>query len=74
MKLKNLFIVVLMSAGLFACNSNKEQQTEQARLDSIRQADSMAIVNKQQRIIDSINTVTREQQTIADSIQNLVNN
>jgi len=74
MKLKNLFIVVLMSAGLFACNINNEQKAEELRLDSIRKADSMALVLEQQRLIDSINTVTMEQQAIADSIQNLVNN
>lgn len=63
-----------MSAGLFACNINNEQKAEELRLDSIRKADSMALVLEQQRLIDSINTVTMEQQAIADSIQNLVNN
>lgn len=74
MKLKNLFIVVLMFGGLLACNTNNEQKAEERRLDSIRKADSIALLLEQQRLIDSINTVSLEQQAIADSIQNLVNN
>lgn len=74
MKLKNLFIVVLMFTGLLSCNINKEQKAEELRIDSIRRADSIAALLEQQRLIDSINTVSLEQQAIADSIQNLVNN
>ncbi len=74
MKLKNLFIVILMFIGLLSCNINKEQKAEELRLDSIRRADSIALLQEQQRLIDSINTVSLEQQAIADSIQNLVNN
>ena len=59
--------------SLVACTSN-EQKKSQLRNDSIRKADSLALVYEQQRVIDSINTVTREQQIIADSIHNLVSN
>ncbi len=48
--------------------------SEQMRQDSIRIADSISLVHKQQRAIDSLNTVQHEQQIIADSIEALLNN
>ena len=74
MKLKNLFIVALMVTALLSCNINNDQKAEEHRLDSIRRADSIALLLEQLRLIDSINTVSLEQQAIADSIQSLVNN
>ncbi len=63
---------ILFVAGLatmVACGPSKEQLAEQARLDSIRIADSIALVEAEAiRIQDSINAVLAEQQRIADSI------
>lgn len=73
MNIKKTFIALLIMFSLVACTSN-EQKKSQLRNDSIRKADSLALVYEQQRVIDSINTVTREQQIIADSIHNLVSN
>jgi hypothetical protein len=74
MNLKSLFIAILISGSFSACTSKEKQRSEAFLLDSIRKADSISVVYEQQRLIDSINMVTREQQIIADSINNLVLN
>jgi uncharacterized lipoprotein NlpE involved in copper resistance len=56
---------------MIGCNNNSNEKKEQQRLDSIRNADSMAVI-EQQRIIDSIASVAEEQRIIQDSIMNLV--
>lgn len=74
MKLKSSFIAILITACLVSCSNQKERKVKEAREDSIRKADSVSIVLEKQRIIDSVNLVTREQQIIADSIRNQVTN
>lgn len=74
MNLKLSFIAILITAAFFSCSNQKEQAVQQAKEDSLRRADSVAKLMEQQRIIDSVNLVTREQQIIADSIQNQVTN
>lgn len=68
MKLKPSFIIVLICFVLAGCMNNREQDAEKQRADSIRKADSVAKVLEEQRLIDSVNMVTNEQQIIADSI------
>lgn len=74
MKLKLSFIAILITVGLISCSYQKEQKEKQLKEDSFKRADSISRVMEEQRIIDSINLVTREQQIIADSIQNQVTN
>lgn len=74
MKLKLSFIAILITVGLISCSYQKEQKEKQLKEDSLKRADSISRVMEEQRIIDSINLVTREQQIIADSIQNQVTN
>lgn len=73
MNLKTSFISILILTSLVACN-NYDNQKEKQHLDSIHKADSIAAAVEQQRLIDSVNMVTMEQQIIADSINNQVTN
>lgn len=73
MNLKKKIIAILIFTTLLACNRSN-QQIEKMPLDSIRDADSTAAAIEQQRLIDSVNMVTIEQQIIADSITNQVTN
>lgn len=74
MKLKIHIIVILIVSGLISCTNSQKKQAEQLRQDSIRKADSLSKSIEQQRIIDSVNMVSREQKIIADSIMNQVTN
>lgn len=74
MKLNSLFILILILAGLFACTNNDEQKAQQHKLDSIRRADSIEAAIREQRVIDSVNMVSNEQQIISDSIQSQFDN
>ncbi|MFA6949606.1 MAG: hypothetical protein WCQ70_02875 [Lentimicrobiaceae bacterium] len=68
MKKLSSLLVVAGLATLVACGPSAEQKAEQARLDSIRIADSMALVQEAaQRTQDSINAIAMEEQRIADS-------
>jgi len=56
MKTLSQILVIAGLATMVACGPNAEQLAEQARLDSIRIADSIALVEAEQaRIQDSIN-------------------
>ncbi|MBK6962733.1 MAG: hypothetical protein IPH20_02065 [Bacteroidales bacterium] len=69
MKTLSQILVIAGMATLVACGPSAEQKAEQARLDSIRVADSIAVVEAEaMRVQDSINAVAAEQQRIADSI------
>jgi hypothetical protein len=69
MKTLSQILVIAGMAFLVACGPSAEQKAEQARLDSIRVADSIAAVEAEaMRVQDSINAVAAEQQRIADSI------
>lgn len=70
--IKTLALVTLLSI-MGGCNSPSDQHEKQTDLDSAIIADSLKKVNDQ-RIIDSVNRVTREQQIIADSITNQILN
>lgn len=74
MKLKLLIISIVLVTSLVACNNQSEQNAEQAKLDSIKIADSIALVQEKERVIDSIQAIADEQQIISDSIQNQVSN
>jgi hypothetical protein len=74
MRLKMSFIPILITACLLSCSNQKEQKVKRAREDSLREADSVSKMMEKQRIIDSVNLVTREQQIIADSIRSQVTN
>lgn len=68
MKKLSSLLVVAGLATLVACGPSAEQKAEQARLDSIRIADSMALVQEAaQKAQDSINAIAMEEQRIADS-------
>jgi len=68
MKTLSQILVIAGLATLVACGPSAEQKAEQARLDSIRIADSIAAVEAEaMRVQDSINAVAAEQQRIADS-------
>ncbi len=55
MKTLSMILVVAGLATMVSCGPNAEQKAEIARLDSIRQADSIALVEAEQvRIQDSI--------------------
>lgn len=55
MKILSQILVVAGLATLVACGPSAEQKAEQARLDSIRVSDSIALVEAEQmRIQDSI--------------------
>ncbi|HLO92119.1 MAG: hypothetical protein ACM3ME_04935 [Chloroflexota bacterium] len=69
MKLKTSFIAILITVSMFSCSYPDDQKSQKFKEDSVLKADSVAAQIKQQKIIDSINAVTREQQIIADSIQ-----
>ncbi len=71
---KFIIPALLFLSFTFACNNSSQMNSEQMRQDSIRIADSISLVHKQQRAIDSLNTVQHEQQIIADSIEALLNN
>lgn len=64
MKLKYSFIVVLITASLVSCSNRDEKAVQQNNISVTDSAE-----NEKQRIIDSVDLVTREQQIIADSIQ-----
>lgn len=74
MKLTPRLISIILVLSLIACNNQSEQKAEQAKLDSIRIADSITFVLEKERVIDSIQAIADEQQIISDSIQNQVSN
>lgn len=74
MKLTLRLISIILVLSLIACNNQPEQKAEQAKLDSIRIADSISYVLEKERVIDSIQAIADEQQIISDSIQNQVSN
>ena len=56
MKTLSMILVIAGLATMVSCGPNAEQMAEQARLDSLRIADSIALVEADQaRIQDSIN-------------------
>lgn len=74
MKLKFRIIVILILSCFISCTNSQDKQSEQLRKDSIHMADSLSKAKEQQRIIDSVNMISREQKIIADSIMNQVTN
>ncbi|MFA6949605.1 MAG: hypothetical protein WCQ70_02870 [Lentimicrobiaceae bacterium] len=74
MELKLRIISTIIVLSLIACNNQSEEKAEQAKLDSIRIADSITFVLEKERVIDSIQAIADEQQIISDSIQNQVSN
>lgn len=58
--------------GLIGCNNLSSDAQKKQVIDSIKKADSVNQVNEENRIIDSISTVTKEQEIIQDSIMKLV--
>lgn len=73
MKILSQILVVAGLATLVACGPSAEQKAEQARLDSIRVSDSIALVEAEQmRIQDSIaqaaamDTMMIEEEVIAN--------
>ncbi len=68
MKKLSMILVVAGFATMVSCGPNAEQIAEEARLDSIRQSDSIALVEAEQaRIQDSIN-VAMAADTLVDAI------
>ena len=58
MKKLSMILVVAGFATMVSCGPNAEKVAEGERLDSIRRADSVAMVEAEQaRIMDSINAV-----------------
>ena len=58
MKKLSMILVVAGFATMVSCGPNAEQMAEEARMDSIRMADSIALVEAEQALIqDSINAV-----------------
>lgn len=73
MKLKLSFKAILITVCLFSCSYPNEQKNI-SKEDSIKKSDSIRYEIEKQRILDSIEIVTKEQQIIADSIQHQVVN
>ena len=58
MKKLSMILVVAGFATMVSCGPNAEQRAEELRMDSIRYADSIALVEAEQALIqDSINAV-----------------
>jgi len=74
MKLIYLVTAFFLSTVLISCSNQSEEKSRIQKEDSIRKADSVKQAIEKQRIIDSVNLVMHEQQIIADSIQNQVEN
>ena len=69
MKTLSQILVVAGLATLVACGPSAEQLAEQARLDSIRVADSIALVEAEAaRIQDSINAALAADTTVVEEI------
>lgn len=69
MKTLSQILVVAGLATLVACGPSAEQLAEQARLDSIRIADSIALVEAEAaRIQDSINAALAADTTVVEEI------
>ncbi|KAF5068345.1 hypothetical protein SDC9_21771 [bioreactor metagenome] len=69
MKTLSQILVVAGLATFVACGPSAEQLAEQARLDSIRVADSIALVEAEAaRIQDSINAALAADTTVVEEI------
>ncbi|GAP44374.1 MULTISPECIES: hypothetical protein [Lentimicrobium] len=69
MKTLSQILVVAGLATLVACGPSAEQLAEQARLDSIRIADSIALVEAEAaRIQDSINAALAADTTVVEEV------
>ncbi|KAF5070196.1 hypothetical protein DSECCO2_225260 [anaerobic digester metagenome] len=69
MKTLSQILVVAGLATLVACGPSAEQLAEQARLDSIRIADSIALVEAEAaRIQDSINAALAADTTVVEQV------
>lgn len=69
MKTLSQILVVAGLATFVACGPSAEQLAEQARLDSIRVADSIALVEAEAaRIQDSINAAFAADTTVVEEI------
>ena len=69
MKKLSMILVVAGFATMVSCGPNAEQMAEEARLDSIRMADSIALVEAEQiRIQDSIEFVMANDTTLVEVI------
>jgi hypothetical protein len=69
MKTLSMILVVAGLATMVACGPSAEQLAEQSRLDSIRVADSIALVEAEQaRIQDSINAAMIADTTMVETV------
>ncbi len=69
MKTLSMILVVAGLATMVACGPSAEQLAEQSRLDSIRVADSIALVEAEQaRIQDSINAAMAADTTLIETV------
>lgn len=69
MKKLSMILVVAGFATMVSCGPNAEQMAEEARLDSIRVADSIALVEADQaRIQDSIDAAMAADTTMIEAI------
>ena len=69
MKTLSMILVVAGLATMVSCGPNAEQIAEQARLDSIRTADSIALVEAEMvRIQDSIDAAMAADTTMMEAI------
>lgn len=69
MKTLSMILVVAGLATMVACGPSAEQLAEQSRLDSIRVADSIALVEAEQaRIQDSINAAMAADTTMVETV------
>lgn len=72
MKKTTICLLTLSIFSLIGCNNLSSDAQKKHVIDSIKEADSVNQVNEEKRIIDSISTVTKEQEIIQDSIMKLV--
>lgn len=72
MKKTTICLLTLSIFSLIGCNNLSSDAQKKQVIDSIKEADSVNQVNEEKRIIDSISTVTKEQEIIQDSIMKLV--
>lgn len=69
MKKLSMILVVAGFATMVSCGPNAEKMAEEARLDSIRVADSIALVEAEQaRIQDSIDAAMAADTTMIEAI------
>lgn len=72
MKNTLIFLFLFGAINFTSCNQESSDKKYQHRLDSIRQSDSIAKTIEEQRLIDSVASVSNEQKIIQDSIMKLV--